>query len=84
MSREVKWYNAKVLLILLLLSGDIQMNPGPSTNQYITEPVSGSIECNLNWRVNCGAEISGPSGHKLGDVGCLAKLPLDILQDVYV
>ncbi len=32
----------------------------------------------------CGAEISGPSGCKLGDVGCLAKLPFDILQDVPV
>ncbi len=80
--KKSKWYGLKVLLILLLLSGDIQMNPGPSTNQHITEPVSGSTECNPSWSVNCGAEISGPSGCKLGDVGCLAKLPLDILQDV--
>ncbi|KAK2864865.1 hypothetical protein Q7C36_004019 [Tachysurus vachellii] len=59
--------------------GDIQMNPGPSINQHITEPVSGSTECNPSWSVSCSAEISGPS---VGDVGSLAKLPLDILQDV--
>ncbi len=80
--KRSKWYGPKVLLILLLLSGDIQMKPGPSTNQHITERVDGSTECNPSWSVNCGAEISGPSGCKLGDVGCLAKLPLDILQDV--
>ncbi len=34
--------------------------------------------------MNCGAEISGTSGCKLGNVGCLAKLPLDILKDVPV
>lgn len=28
--KRSKWYGPKVLLILLLLSGNIQMNPGPS------------------------------------------------------